>query len=225
MSAKRSLMNKPYITFILLVGLFISCIIMLSGATALHLPDNQQDYAPIQPISYSHRLHAGELKIDCMYCHSNAAESRHAGIPSGDVCMKCHKFVTASFNEVQAENKRAEKEKTKAKRIISPELAKLYESMAVDQETMKPIEGKEAKGIDWVRVHNLPDYVYFDHSAHVSKGVSCQKCHGPIEEMQRVKQFSTLSMGWCVNCHRETKKTGVNGMKVHPTTDCAACHY
>jgi len=217
-------MTKPYVTVSLLIGLVLSGTLLLAGVARQHWPNNQQGYAPRQPIAYSHRLHVDELGIDCLYCHSSARESRHAGIPSSDVCMRCHKFVTAGFNVMQAELRAADKEQRPPRTIVSPELRKLYDALALDDQ-LNPIPGQPPQAIPWVRVHDLPDYVYFDHRAHVAAGVSCQQCHGAVEAMQTVEQFSSLSMGWCVNCHRTAAAHGVAGRPVHPSTDCAACHY
>jgi len=188
------------------------------------MPDNQQGYAPEQPIAYSHRLHAGELQIDCQFCHWAADSSRHAGIPSSDVCMKCHRYVTAPFDQLQHEMRMSEQEGRKPKTIVSEELKKLYDSLELD-ENFQPIEGAEPKSIPWVRVHNLPDYACFNHQAHVGAGVTCQSCHGPIESMERVRQYATLSMGWCVNCHRDATQNGIRGHEVHASTNCTVCHH
>ena len=107
---------------------------------------------------------------------------------------------------------------------MSPELQKLYDALALDSE-LEPVPGRAPKPIVWTKVHVLPDFVYFDHRAHVTVGVACQRCHGPIETMDRVRQAETLTMGWCVNCHREVNSTGVNGKAVHPSIDCVTCHY
>ncbi|MCG8448595.1 MAG: cytochrome c3 family protein [Pirellulales bacterium] len=138
--------------------------------------------------------------------------------------MKCHRYVTASFNEMQQELQLADKEGRKPKTIISAELKKLYDSLALD-ENFQPIEGAMPQSIPWVRVHNLPDFACFNHQAHVSAGVTCQRCHGPIESMERVRQHATLSMGWCVNCHREATRDGINGREVQASTDCTVCHH
>lgn len=217
-------MQQRVITVVLVVGLFFGLITLASSMSSWRLPDNQQGYAPKQPIDYSHRLHAGELQMDCRFCHSAAEQSRHAGIPSTDVCMKCHKYVTSSFNALQDEVKQAETEERKPDLIVSDELRKLYDSLALD-EVLLPSEDGTPRSIQWKRVHDLPDYVYFDHSAHLAAGVTCQKCHGPVESMQRVRQHETLSMGWCVNCHREATENGIEGHPVHAGTDCAVCHY
>jgi len=217
-------MQQRIITIVLLTGLFFGLITLVHGMSSWRLPDHEQGYAPKQPIDYSHRLHAGELQINCQFCHTAADKSRHAGIPSTDVCMKCHSYITSSFNELQAEVTRAEEEQRKPEQIVSGELGKLYKSLGLS-ETLQPRDGATPTSIPWVRVHNLPDYVYFDHRAHVAAGVTCQRCHGPVESMERVRQFESLSMGWCVNCHREANENGINGQAVHASIDCAVCHY
>jgi hypothetical protein len=191
---------------------------------ALRLPGDNSGYEPVQPIAYSHRLHAGDLKINCLYCHSGSERSRYAGIPAMSVCMNCHRQITAPRAEVEQETAAAEKEQREARRVISPELRKLYEGLALDDE-LAPAPDRTAKPIAWVKVHALPDYVRFNHSPHVVAGVACQTCHGPIETMERVRQHAPLSMGWCVNCHREVNETGVEGRQVHAPIDCATCHY
>lgn len=200
---------KQILTYVLLAGIALTLTIMAVGADRFRLPGNQQDYEPAQPIGYSHRLHAGELGIDCQYCHTGAERSRYAGIPAVSTCMNCHKFITATWGAVQEEDKRAVAEKRSPAKITSPEIAKLY--------TGKPIV--------WNRIHQLPDFVYFDHRPHVHAGVTCQTCHGPVETMDKVRQFSPLTMGWCVNCHRDANASGVNGKPVHAPIDCTTCHY
>jgi len=188
--------------------------IALTQAAPPRLPGDQSGYEPEQPIRFSHRLHAGELQVDCLYCHSGAERSRHAGIPAASVCMNCHKSVTAPWADVKAEAEAAKKESREVKPVVSQELAKLFEAV------------EKARPIQWVKIHNVPDFVYFDHRPHVNAGVRCQACHGPVETMERVRQQATLFMGWCVDCHRggETAKSGgVQAKDV--TTDCAACHY
>lgn len=212
-------MRHRTVTVLLLIGLFFGLATLVSSSSSWRLPDNQQGYAPQQPIDYSHRLHAGELQINCRFCHSSADKSRHAGIPSSSVCMKCHSIVTSSHDEMQKAKKAGSKSLP-----ISDELRKLYDSLALDKE-LKPKTGATPQSIPWVRVHNLPDYVYFSHQAHVKAGVSCQKCHGQVETMQRMQQVSTLSMGWCVNCHREANDQGINGKPAHASTNCSTCHY
>ncbi len=178
------------------------------------LPGDHTGFQPEQPIRFSHRLHAGELEVDCMYCHFGAEKSRHAGIPAASVCMNCHKSVTAPWAAVRAESAAALAEGREPKQVESPELAKLFR--AVDEE--RPIE--------WVRVYALADFVYFDHRPHVSAGVACASCHGAVETMERMRQVGSLSMGWCVDCHRGGQTALDAGLKnAHATTDCAACHY
>lgn len=231
-------MNTPVYTYTLSVGVVIALLALLTGSRSYHMPDNQQDYQPAQPIAFSHHLHAGELSIDCQYCHSGAETSRHAGIPSANVCMNCHTFVTSAWGAVIAEDKRIEElkkqaaeanqelspEETTPKLAISDELRKLYDALALNDER-QPDPAKSQQPIEWVQVHNLPDYVHFDHRAHVHVGVDCQTCHGNIESMERVRQVESLSMGWCVNCHRESNRIGVKGTQVHASVDCTTCHY
>ena len=217
-------MQQRIITVVLLIGLFFGLVTLAFGMATWRLPDRETGYAPHQPIEYSHRLHAGELQIDCQFCHTAASQSRHAGIPSSDVCMKCHKIVTSSFDVLQDEIAKADEEERKPNPIVSSELRKLFDSFGLD-ESLQPKADATPESIPWVRVHNLPDYVYFDHRAHVTAGVTCQKCHGPVESMERVRQVESLSMGWCVNCHRDATKNGIDGRPVHASTDCAVCHY
>jgi cytochrome c7-like protein len=214
-------MSRPTTAILLAAALALSLVTLVA---ALRLPGDNQGYEPVQPIAYSHRLHAGELQIQCQYCHSAADKSRHAGIPSMNVCMNCHSGVTAPLAMVKAEEAAAAAAKRAPETVRSPELQKLYDAMALDEE-MLPIAGKAQTPIAWKRIHKLPDFVYFDHRAHITATVACQTCHGPIQEMERVKQFETLSMGWCVNCHREVNETGVNGKQVHASIDCVTCHY
>ena len=205
-------MQQRVITVVLLIGLCFSLLTLGSAMSSWRLPDHEQGYAPQQPIDYSHRLHAGELGINCLFCHSAAEHSRHAGIPSSDVCMKCHQVVTSSFDVLQDEMNTADEEKRKPRQIVSDELRKLYDTLALD-EALQPQRGATPVSIPWVRVHNLPDHVHFDHRAHVAAGVTCQHCHGPVESMQRMEQFESLTMGWCVNCHRDATKNGINGTR------------
>lgn len=217
-------MQRTILTVILGVGLCFSLMVLGSGVGNWRLPDNQQGYSPEQPIAYSHRLHAGELGIDCRFCHSGAETSKHAGIPSTDVCMKCHKFVTSSYGVLEEELETSEKEKRKPKTIISDKLQALYDSLDLE-DPKTPKADADPQSIPWVRIHNLPDYVFFDHSAHMAAGVKCQKCHGPVESMERVRQFENLSMGWCVNCHRESTENGIDGHAVNASVNCTVCHH
>jgi len=148
----------------------------------------QQGYQPSQPIQFSHELHAGQNGVDCNYCHSGARDGKSAGVPSANVCMNCHTYI----NEGTITG--------------TSEIAKIYDAIGFDPETKTYIEGYEQKPIEWVRIHNLPDLVYFNHAQHVNAGgLECKECHGPIEEMAVVEQYAPLTMGWCIECHRETK--------------------
>jgi hypothetical protein len=207
-----------------LASLVVACVVFAYRWTDFYWPGNQQSYEPVQPIAFSHRLHSGKLQIACVYCHFGAEQSRHAGIPAAGICMNCHRLVTASRDAVLEEYQKAQQERRPAQPVISPELQKLYDALGLDDK-LQPDPAKKTAPIAWVRVHNLPAFACFDHRSHVGAGVSCQQCHGPVEEMERVRQASDLSMGWCVNCHRESARTGVSGKKVQPSTDCATCHY
>jgi mono/diheme cytochrome c family protein len=155
-----------------------------------------QGYAPVQPIHYSHKIHAGANEIDCNYCHSSARKSKHSGIPSLNVCMNCHKHISEYNGEEDLAN-------GYTKDFYDKEIAKLYDAVGWDDAEQR-YTGKE-KPVKWVRIHNLPDFVYFNHSQHVKvAGVECQTCHGPVEEMEIMYQHSSLTMGWCIDCHRET---------------------
>jgi len=202
------------------------------GESNLALPGNQQGYAPEQPIAFSHRLHAGEMQIDCQYCHIAAETSRHAGVPPLSVCMNCHRAVTAGWDAMLAERQLAVKENRDPKRIVSDRLRPLFDAVGVD-DAGKPDPTKTAKPVAWTRVHALPSFVAFSHERHVARGVACQACHGAVETMERIRQDAPLTMGWCVECHRanEAKGTGVALPPVaerasgHVSTDCAACHF
>ena len=170
-------------------------------------------YQPKQPIPFSHKKHAGELGIDCRYCHNTVEDGAHAAIPSTETCLNCH-------NNIKKD---------------SPHIKKLHKSF----ETNTPIK--------WVKVHQLPDYTYFNHSRHVNSGVSCFTCHGQVNEMKEVYQAQSLSMGWCLECHRNPEKfirpkselynpkwTSKNQKKlgkdlvkaydIHPREACSTCH-
>ncbi len=205
--------------FVHIIVIFISVFIMgeiiIVEAQGL---GRQQYYSPDQPIAFSHKVHVGQNKIDCKYCHTTAEKSMHAGIPSTQLCMNCHNVVKEG--------------KTTGK----DEIAKIYKSL----ETNKPIE--------WVKVHNLPDHVFFSHAQHVKVGkLDCKECHGPVETMDRIIQVEDLSMGWCINCHRNTEvqfeanKFYKNYTKLHEElnkgkrsritvdnvggNECQKCHY
>jgi len=180
---KRILKNKKLVFFIILCG----TLAMGSwGWVTLWNTNVHTGYQPVQPIKYSHELHAGTMKIDCQYCHTGAYKSKNASIPSLNVCMNCHKVVKTE----------------------SPEIHKIYDALGYDPKTQK-YDSTAAKPIQWIRVHNLPDLAYFNHSQHVKVGgIKCQTCHGPVQTMKEVYQYSPLTMKWCIQCH---KRTEVNG--------------
>ena len=157
----------------------------------------QQGYQPVQPIFFSHRVHAGLNLISCLYCHGNAWESKHATVPSPNICMNCHMAIDDYHGEklTREDGSRVDP---------NEEIHKLYSYTGWDPQKNK--YDRPGKPIEWIKIHNLPDLVYFNHAQHVRAGkVQCQTCHGPIQEMDEVKQFADLSMGWCINCHRTTK--------------------
>lgn len=187
--------NKSYIAFGIIVLVIVGGYLTAKGAIGL---GRHKDYTPEQPIFYSHKVHAGVNQINCLYCHGGAQEGKHSNIPSVNVCMNCHMTI----NEYKGKEKlyTADGEEVNG----TAEIQKLYKYAGYTQG--KPWDPSKAKPIEWVKIHNLPDHVYFNHSQHVKAGkVQCQTCHGDITKMDEVKQFSDLSMGWCVNCHRETK--------------------
>ncbi len=217
-------MPKRLVSIVLFTGLVCSVVFLVSRLNGFYWPGNQQGYEPVQPIAFSHQLHAGKLQISCLYCHFGAEKSRQAGFPAASLCMNCHTLVTAPRDDVLREFQQAQRESRPAKPVVSPEMRKLYDALGLDKK-LQPDPALQSRPIAWVRVHNLPAFTCFDHRPHVNAGVTCQHCHGPVETMDRVRQVVDLSMGWCVNCHRETAQTGVAGKKVRPSTDCSACHY
>jgi hypothetical protein len=221
-------MNSRVVTLTLAIALAGSLLAGARQVVALRLPGNNQGYEPTQPIAYSHRLHAGELAIDCQYCHTGADRSRHAGIPAASTCMNCHQRVTAPWGAIRAEDELAKKEGRPPRPVVSAELAKLYNAVGVSPTgqggQLEPDPAKTPRPIAWVRVHQLPDFANFDHSAHVNAGATCQTCHGPVQTMERLRQDASLSMGWCVDCHRNPKRRGMTRTDLEPSTDCAVCH-
>ncbi len=217
-------MNRNVLTALLAVTFVFSFVILLSQEGGQHLLWNREGYAPQQPIAFSHRLHAGELQVDCRYCHFGVAKSRYAGVPAASVCMNCHRFVQATLGAVREEDKLAKAEQRNPRPVVSPEIAKIYDALGLDTHGKEDPQRKQDP-IRWVRVYRVPDYVRFDHRPHVSVGLACQRCHGPVETMERVRQVGSLSMGWCVKCHRALSRSGLAGKVVHASTDCVTCHY
>jgi mono/diheme cytochrome c family protein len=196
-----------------------------------------QGYMPVQPIHYSHKIHSGANQIECQYCHSSARISKHSGIPSLNVCMNCHENI-AEYNGEE------DLEKGYTKEFYTNEIKKLYKAVGWNEETQSYTGDTEP--VKWVRIHNLPDFVYFNHAQHVSvAGVDCNKCHGPVEEMEILYQYSSLTMGWCIDCHRDSnvkvkdneyytkiheelsKKYGVEELTIAQMggLECGKCHY
>ena len=218
------------IFFLLASGYFVYGYFMQVGI--------DQGYEPVQPIHYSHRIHAGDNGIECKYCHSSARVSKHSGIPSLNICMNCHKSIGEVAAETQAEGM------NEYGVDYNAEIKKLYAAVGWDEAEQKYTG--ETSPVEWIRIHNLPDFAYFNHSQHVTvAGVECQTCHGPVEEMEVMYQYSPLTMGWCINCHRETnvnikdngyyakiheelaKKYGVEQFTAAQMggLECGKCHY
>jgi cytochrome c553 len=208
--------RKQWINILVLSGTlgYLSYALAVDAIAVGHSPE----YQPDQPIKFSHKVHAGQNKTDCIYCHSSAPYSKSAGIPPENVCMNCHLLVR------------------KGTRSGAFEIAKIISHY----EAKQPIE--------WVKVYNLQDHVFFSHAQHVSAGgISCQKCHGPVETMDRISQYSDLTMGWCINCHRTTnvnfkenkfysqykdladkmRKGAMDSVTISTLggTECMKCHY
>ncbi|MFD2567354.1 cytochrome c3 family protein [Pseudotenacibaculum haliotis] len=195
-----------------------------------------QGYQPVQPIAFSHKIHAGDNKIDCQYCHSSAKHSKTSGIPSVNVCMNCHKNISEVAEDTKLDGYSTAQ--------LNAEIQKIYDAAGWDPDKLEYTG--VTKPIKWVRVHDLPDFAYFNHSQHVTVGgIECQKCHGPVETMDELYQFAPLTMGWCIDCHRETKvdlKGNEYYQKIHKQLakkygveqvtiaqlgglECGKCHY
>jgi len=190
-----TLFKNPFLRFLAVIFVLVgSAYLVFSWFMQV---DVNTGYQPIQPIKFSHAVHAGANKIDCQYCHSSAKHSKTSGIPSVNVCMNCHKSISEYNGELFDGNSKAD---------LDNEIQKMYDAIGWDKENLQYKKNYTQKPIKWVRIHNLADFAYFNHSQHVTvAGVACQKCHGPIETMDEVKQFSKLTMGWCINCHKTTE--------------------
>jgi cytochrome c2 len=235
--------NKTYITLGTILLFIIGGYYTIQGAIGL---GRQKGYQPVQPIYFSHRVHAGVNQINCMYCHGSAWDSKHAGIPSLNVCMNCHQSISSYEKGPKLTHEDGREINGTA------EIAKLYKAAAFTPG--RPWDPDRATPVEWTKIHNLPDHVYFNHSQHIRAGkVQCQTCHGEITAMDEVKQFADLSMGWCINCHRNSKvdfpdSTGNNGNRFYSIyekfhrdlktgqkdsitvqdiggTECQKCHY
>ena len=189
-------------TTISLVVTVIGVAVVWQGSM-FRFPGNQQGYQPAQPIAFSHKVHAGDNQIQCLYCHSPDDKSKVAGIPAASTCMNCHTQI----------------------RKDSPEIQKIATAL------------QQKQPIEWIKVNDLPDHVAFNHSRHVTAGVKCQTCHGPVETEDRVSQADDLSMGMCVTCHRTHREvmldeTGrpivskeATPKRLMASTDCSVCHH
>jgi len=185
--------NKTYITLLTLILFVVGGFFVVKGAIGL---GRNKKYQPEQPIYFSHKVHPGQNQISCLYCHGPAYEGKQATIPSVNVCMNCHMNIAEYAGPALHREDGSEVNGT-------AEIRKLYDYAGWDPQANKYV--KEGSPIPWVKIHSLPDHVYFNHSQHTKVGqVQCQTCHGEITAMNEVYQASELSMGWCVNCHRET---------------------
>lgn len=195
--------NKAFIAIAIIIVFIAAGYWIVNGAVNM---GRQQNYQPQQPIFYSHKVHAGINQINCLYCHAGAEKSRQAMIPSPNMCMNCHKQINEYTGDKDYPLYTAEGKKVDG----TAEIHKLYDYAGWDpvkKAYKRDAAGNiQAKPIKWAKIHNLPDHVYFNHSQHVKVGqVQCQRCHGPIQDMDEVYQFAPLSMGWCINCHRQTQ--------------------
>jgi mono/diheme cytochrome c family protein len=216
---KKVVKSRSFLGISLFLFMAIAVKLVLDGLYSIGI---QQGYQPKQPIAFSHALHAGQYQIDCQYCHTGVMKAKSANIPSANICMNCHQQIKPE----------------------SPEIQKIYAAIDFDPETQT--YGNNKKPIEWVRIHNLPDLAYFNHSQHVNVGgLDCETCHGPIQEMEVVYQHSLLTMGWCINCHRETQVNAEGNdyydklLELHESAEsneplrvediggleCSKCHY
>ena len=243
--------NKTYLMAAILLLFGLGGYFTIEGAIGL---GRMKNYQPVQPVYYSHKVHAGVNQISCLYCHGSAQDSKTAGIPSVNVCMNCHMAIKEYTGDPIVKEDGVSVNG-------NAEIQKLYKYAGWNPDTKQynPDNNKDgipdgARAIEWIKIHNLPDHVYFNHSQHVKVGKQqCQTCHGNIQEMPEVYQFADLSMGWCINCHRETKvdffdKSSGNGNKFYSIyekfhndlknhkidsvtvetiggTECQKCHY
>lgn len=230
------------------IKLLIFALILVGGYTTVNNAiglGRQQDYAPTQPVNFSHKIHAGENGIDCQYCHDGARRSKHSVIPASNTCINCHAniqkgskdgtkelikvYAASGFNPLTNSYLPEDMAEADRANVYKKWLRKTYDKEWKENETvvnrmideqLASVAGTYNKPIEWVRIHNLPDHVYFNHSQHVTVGkVKCETCHGEVSEMDVVKQHSPLSMGWCVNCHRQTEiqfRDGLNEGKKSP---------
>ena len=216
---KKIVQSRPFIGIMLFIFMALVVKLVLDGLYSVGV---QQGYQPKQPIAFSHALHAGQYEIQCQYCHTGVMKAKSANIPSANICMNCHQQIKTE----------------------SPEIQKIYAAIDFDKDSQT--YGNNKKPIEWIRIHNLPDLAYFNHAQHVNVGgLECQTCHGPIQEMPVVYQYSKLTMGWCINCHRETEVNAKDNayydklLELHDESasgepmkvedigglECSKCHY
>ncbi|MCB0401475.1 MAG: c-type cytochrome [Flavobacteriales bacterium] len=230
--------NKGIVAAVVIVLFFGGLLDLMDGAFEIGV---HQGYKPEQPIKFSHKIHAGDDKIDCNYCHSSARHSKTSGIPSLNVCMNCHKHIDGSSGKTFMYNGK--------QYSMTEEIQKIYDHLDYDRETQT--YGDNPTPVQWVKIHNLPDHVFFSHAQHVTAGKQkCQTCHGPVEEMDVVAQDAPLTMKWCIECHNATAvategngyydemharmtpefkeqvmEDGVITVKEIGGWECAKCHY
>ncbi len=230
--------NKGIVAAVIIVLFFGGLLDLMDGAFQIGV---HQGYKPEQPIKFSHKIHAGDDKIDCNYCHSSARHSKTSGIPSLNVCMNCHKHIDGSSGKTFMYNGK--------QYSMTEEIQKIYDYLDYDRETQT--YGDNPTPVKWVKIHNLPDHVFFSHAQHVTAGKQkCQTCHGAVEEMDVVAQDAPLTMKWCIECHNATAVTtdgngyydemharmtpefkekvmedGVITVKEIGGWECAKCHY
>lgn len=230
--------NQGIVAAVIIVLFFGGLLDLMDGAFKIGV---HQGYKPEQPIKFSHKIHAGDDKIDCNYCHSSARHSKTSGIPSLNVCMNCHKAIDGSSGKTFMYDGK--------QYSMTEEIQKIYDYLDYDKDTQT--YGDNPTPVKWVKVHNLPDHVFFSHEQHVTVGEQkCQTCHGPVEEMEVVDQYAPLTMKWCVECHKETAVStegngyyeemhkrmtpefkdkvmgdGVLTVKENGGWECAKCHY
>ncbi len=288
----KSSLNAKWGIFVLFSAIIILIVISLTFYEVYNL-GNHKGFEPDQPISYSHKLHAGDLKISCLYCHFGAEKSKHAGIPPVSVCMNCHKTITTraesdalskelfniplkEYQKIRDKYKNIDKkveEWRKLKKLKDPkskqnaqlilnEINKFLAGLSAEeykkyqypvkmqnrtQQSEKNIQMIHdaynlGTSISWIKIHNLPDHVYFNHAQHFVVGgksilgrevkteedrrQTCKQCHGEVWKMEKVRQEQPLTMGWCIDCHRKSKSPGNPKKTVAQMggQDCARCH-
>lgn len=214
--------GSPHVTAMLLVAVVLSLAVLAARFGDWTWAGANQGYEPVQPIAFSHRLHSGEMQIPCLYCHPAAARSSLAGTPSAQICMNCHRFIAATLGARREEERAAGQEQRPPRRIVSEEIRKIYQALGLDDELQA---AAPPQPIRWIRVHRLPAFTRFHHGIHQAARIDCSVCHGELAGMERVRQVVDLSMGWCIDCHRQYEGRDQGLGLLHPRTDCGSCHY